>query len=250
MTRAAATTLVLQLLMQVLTLTFGVAGLYVARTARAGGRDRGWLVTGLTFTVLGSHALVQALAAFWATAEGEGSRVYETFMRWLPPANDARIAVVLGYAVLLLAHLLFRRPLPSRPLPILAVLAALLAAGTLAGLLEGGFRARVHYTVLAVVAVATVVVLFAVLYQALVTSAFDYLLWTAMAVYAMREAVSANFFSAFAWLGVERVWQPSFRTIVSIGLASLVLMIACSLLRLRLARAGVEAPSLMERLRA
>lgn len=246
MTRSVALTLSLQLLTQLLTLGFGLACLRVARAARAPERAPGWFVTGATFTVLGVHAVVQCTWAIAAVARGKGSAVYEAYMGLLQEMNDARGVVVFGYAAALLAILSARRPFPARPGPVYGALLALLAVGTAVGALEGGFDRPGHYGVIAVMGTLTLVLLLTALYRALTTGAFDYLLWIAMSIYAIREALAANIFSV---LGVENAWRPHGRTVSLLASASLVLMIACSLHRLRLLRAGLDAPDLMSRLR-
>jgi hypothetical protein len=248
MSRATAVYLAVQCLTQVLTLAFGVACLWVAR--RAGrGRDGGWFFTGASFTVMGAHALVQSAWAWWVMVEGPKSEAYADYVAVLPRLNDPRIVVVFGYAAVLLVQLARRRPVPSAPRPVWAALLAMLVLGTAAALLEGPFAHNVHYSVIAVGGAATVVVLLASLYRALVIGAFDYLLWTAMVVYAIREALSANIFSTRALAGVRGVWIPGLQLPSVLAIASLLLMLGCSLLRLRLAGRGAAPPGLMERLR-
>ncbi|HEU0052988.1 MAG TPA: hypothetical protein VFQ39_07410 [Longimicrobium sp.] len=245
MTRATAVTLAMQCAIQALTLAFGVVCLWVAR--RAGrGRDGGWYFTGAAFTVMGVHALVQSVVAVWAVVEGDQSALYRRYVAVLPFLNDPRILVVLGYALVTLVQLVRRRPTPSSPWRVWSFFLSLLALGTALSTLEGPFAERVHYSVIAAGGAATVVVLLASLYRALVIGAFDYLLWTAMVIYAVREAVSASIFSVQAWIGIREVWTPDPRLAPVLALVSLVMMLGCSLLRLR---RPAPPPGLMERVR-
>lgn len=249
MTRSAWLTLSLQLLMTLLTLAFGVASLRVGRE-RGAPRLGAWYFTGATFTLLGATATLQSLLAVWAAASGPGTPPYAFFMRLVPFANDARSFVVLGYAATLAALGVAGRPFPAPSWRVWAGLGALMAAGAAVGFREGPFRQGPHLAVMSTLGGVTVLLLLVALYRALVTSTVDYLLWAAVGVYTFREAVSVNFQVVFALIGLPNAWQPSMRAMILVAIASLVVMLACTVRRLGLARAGEDTPSLLERLRA
>ena len=94
---------------------------------------------------------------------------------------------------------------------------------------------------------ATVLTLFAALYAALVSSLMDLHLWTALAIYTVREALNSIVESSRSVGFLANVWMPSQSTIIYLGCASVVVMIWCALVRLGWAR-GAEPPALMERL--
>lgn len=247
MNPSTAVTLSLQVALAALTLAFGVAGLRVAR--RAGAAERGWLMTGVTFVGVGTHALAHNILAVAAVAAGEESALYLEYVPRSAALNYARGITVIAYAAVLGAAVWLRRPLPRRIAPVAVGVALSLAAGTVMAVWEVPFVEAYVYPVLASLEAVAVVLLFLALYRALTANAFDYLLWTAVALYAVREAAFANLFSWFSYLGFPEVWKPSVRVLLMVGIVSMALMIGCSLRRLRMARQGQAAPTLLERLR-
>jgi hypothetical protein len=144
--------------------------------------------------------------------------------------------------------LLGGRPPPARP--VVAAAGVLMVAGFFAGMAEGPMlRGAVHFGVLAVFGAGTAVLLFAALYWGMVTERIDWLLWTALALFAAQEALSSNIQTALSWAGFGGGWAPPHRSMLWVGLVSTSVMLACSARRLALARAGLEAPGLLERLR-
>lgn len=245
--RSVALTLALQECMAVLTLTFGVACLRVGRRPTTSTGRTAWFLTGATFATVGAVAVVHCTAAMWAVRCGEGSAFYAGYIRVMPPANDARSFVMLGFAAALLA-LLMRGRAPRRPV-LLAWLAAWAVVGAGMGLAEGGFQRATHLSVQSVLDAVTAAVLFVVLYRALVTDALDYLLWLALAAYAVREAMSADFQMLLALTGIAATWKLSVPQLHAAAIISLLVMIGCTLRRLALGRAGKPVPALLERVR-
>lgn len=245
--RSAALTLSLQEFMAALTLTFGVACLRVGRRPAASTGRTAWFLTGATYTTVGAMAVTHSSAAIWAVRCGEGSAFYDGYLRVTVPANDARSFMVLGFAAALLV-LLMRGRLARRPV-LLAWLAACAGVGAAVGLAEGDFQRTTHLSVQSVLGAVTAALLFVVLYRALVTDALDYLLWLALAAYAVREAVSADFQALLAMTGIAAAWSLSAPQLMAAGIISLLVMIGCTLRRLALGRAGKPVPALLERVR-
>lgn len=250
MTRSAALTLALQLVMTGMTLLFGLAALRVGREREGSPRLAAWYLTGVLFTLLGTTATAQSLLAVWAAASGPGSAPYRFFLRLVPIANDGRSVMVLAYAATLAALVYGGRPFPAPSGRVWAGLGGAMLAGAVVGFREGSFLQERHMTTLAILGSVSVLLLLGALYGALVSNAVDYLLWATVGIYTVREALNVNFGVVFALFGLPHAWQPAPRAMVMVAIASLALMLAFTLRRLLLARAGRDAPSLLERLRA
>jgi hypothetical protein len=236
MTLTVAQSLTLQLMTPVLLLGFGVLALRVAPEPGTSARTATWFMAGVTFASDGAVATVHALLAVAAVFAGEGTTFFDVYLRFVPPGNDARSMVVLGFALALAWVVLLGRPAPGRR-AIVAGAAALLVAGFVVGLFEpplgsGGD----HFVVMSYFGAATAVLLFAALYRAMVRKSIDWLLWIALALYAVRKAISSNIQIVLAWFGFGGGWAPPIRSIMWAGLVSAVVMLACSVLRLRAKR--------------
>jgi hypothetical protein len=156
---------------------------------------------------------------------------------------------MLGFAAAVFALVLRGRPSPA-PRVAVAGAAGLALAGFTAGLLEPPLdRGGVHFTVLSVVDAAAVILLFAALYRGLLAESLDWLLWSALAVYAVQQAMSSDVQVFLAWAGITGAWAPPHSLLLWTALASVLLMLACTARRLALARDGRDAPALLERLR-
>lgn len=246
---SAVQPLALQEAVAVLMLGFGLMALRVAPSPGTSTRTAAWFMAGVTFTFDGGLGTLHSTLAVVAVAAGEESSFYAYFMRFSRPGNDARSLLVLGFALGLgWLVLLGGRPPPARP--VVAAAGVLAVAGFFAGLAEGPvLREGVHFAVLAVFGAGTAVLLFAALYWGMVTERVDWLLWTALALFAAQEALSSNIKSALSLARFGAGWGPSPRSMLWVALVSASMMLACSARRLVLARAGVDAPSLLERLR-
>lgn len=241
MSRATAVALALQLTGSVLLLAFGAACLRVAprpgQTLGAGG----WFLTGVTFATIGAIATFQNVWAIWAVAEGSGSGVYRAFIAATDVLNTPRSIASVGYSAALVALVFASRPfLTSRQVAV--GLPMLLAAGVLLG---WDLSREELLRLLAVLEAASLVLLLAALYRALLADAFDHLLWAAIGIYAAREAINSNFLSM---LSLPASWRPSAQLFQVVKVVSSVLMIACALRRIALERAGREVPTLMQRI--
>jgi hypothetical protein len=248
-TPAQAQALSLQLALAGTTLCFGVLCLRVAPRPGRGPRSGAWYLAGVAFTLDGAIALVHNSAAVAAVMAGPGSAFYARFLALTPPGNDARGVLMLAFAAAAFAVVLRGRPVP-RPRIVVTGAAACALAGFAAGFLEPPLdRGGVHFTVLSVVDAAAVILLFAALYRGLLAESLDWLLWSALAVYAVQQAMSSDVQVFLAWAGVTGSWAPPHSVLLWTALASVLLMLACTARRLALARDGLDAPALLERLR-
>jgi hypothetical protein len=251
LTASLVQSLVFQLLVAGLTLAFGLTALKVAPGPGTSAPTAAWFMAGVTFAQEGALGTFHALMAVAAVLAGEGSQLLAGYMRLTPAGNDARNVVVLGFALALGWVVALERPAPGRR-TIVAAATALIAAGFVAGLAEPPVesqRGGDHFTVMACFGAATAVLLFAVLYRAMMRESMDWLLWIALAVYAAQEALSADIQSALSWAGFHGGWSPPPRSMHWVGAVSALVMLACAVRRLAIARAGGDAPGLLERLR-
>jgi hypothetical protein len=250
-TPAVVQTLVLQLARAVLTLGFGVQALRVAPDPGTSVRRAAWFMAGVTFTLEGVLVLVHSTAAVAAVVAGDKSRFWAFYVWLVPVGNDARTLLVLGFAAGLAWVLLLGRPAPSaRGSVALACLFVL--AGAAAGFAEPPMQQQnggTHLGLMSVLNAATALLLFAALYRGMMREKVDWLLWTALALYAAYEALSSNIQTVIALAGLQGGWAPSVRSMLWVGLVAACVMVACSLRRLAIARAGGDPPGLLERLR-
>lgn len=245
-----ALTLTLQTAVSALRLAFGVLALRAAAERGDSPHAEAWYMAGVTFTLVGAVALLHSLAGIVAQLN-PGTPFYDVFLDLIPPGNDARSVLVLGFTLALAWVLLLERPWPSRRLIVRGAF-ALLVAGFLIGFLEPPVeqnRAGDHLTVMSVLGAATAIFLFAALYRGLVRGQIDWLLWTALALYAVEQALSSNIQTVLAWAGFGGAWAPPVSSIMWVGLVAVLAMVACALRRLVIARDGGDVPGLMERLR-
>jgi hypothetical protein len=234
--------LALQLAFPALMACFGVAALRVARRGGTAPPHGAWLPTGVAFAMIGAVATAHAAWAAWAVFAGPESGVYAAYLRWLPAANDARSSAMLGYVVLLAVVAALRRGAPRAGWVAAGMVACMVAGAVVGGLGEGAFTAPVHYLVLSAFDAATVILLLAALYLALVRHAFDYLLWVALAIYAAREVLMVNF---MGMLALDILLGGQGMLVVSV--ISMALMVECTRRRLAAAREGRDVPTLLER---
>ncbi|HEV7588117.1 MAG TPA: hypothetical protein VGO40_08280 [Longimicrobium sp.] len=251
MTAVIAQTLVLQVVVAALILGFGVLARRIAPTPGVSPRTTAWFMAGVTFTLDGGLAVVHATAAVAAMVIGPHSSFYAWFVRLLPAGNDARSLLVFGFAVGLGWMLLLGRPAPSAR-AIIAAACLLMLVGFAVGLAEPPVLQRgggAHLTVTSLFGAITAVLLFAGLYRGMIRESVDWLLWTSLALYATQEAISSNIQTVLAWAGFGGGWAPPVRTIMLAGLVAACVMLACAIRRLSIARAGGDAPGLLERIR-
>jgi hypothetical protein len=241
-----ATLLLQAVVVPLLTLVFGAVAWRVGRAAAAGdGRGAAWRLTAIPFLLLGAHGLVHNALAVRAFFAPRGSPAGELWLAVKAVGNDGRGVMMLGFAAMLLALLAARRPLAGvGTRRWTAALLGWMAGGSAVGLLEGPFTGA-HYMVIAANTTATVICLLAVLWVALQRDAVDALLWSALALYAVREVVAVGITSLFPFVGAG-AWVPSWRSLQEVSAGAYLLMLACAATRLRWARRGWRVPSLLE----
>lgn len=239
-------TLLLQALSDLLALTFGLLALRVARRASLIQTDHraAWLLAGSAWGWLGLFGAMHTAWGAYVLQAGRGSDAARVYFEWLMPLDDIRGFLMGGYGCLVLAAGLLRRPVPSSPLAVQAVLLAFAAAGVAAGVLERPFERVAHYQFTALTAAVTVVVLFVALVVAVVRDGMDYLLWIAVVLYAVREALVNVVLTTYQWLGDEGVWRPAFAAVQWPGVLLYPVMILLALRRLQLAARNQDVPAL------
>jgi len=250
-TPSIAQTLALQLLVPMLLLVFGVLALRVAPGPGTSTRTTAWFMAGVTFVMNQAMATAHAALSVVAMLAGRESGLYALVVALLPSGNDARSTLVLGFALALAWVVLLGKPSPPRR-AIVAAAVALMAVGFVAGFFEPPVEqqhGREHWSLMSYLGAATAVVLFATLYRAMVRESIDWLLWVALALYAVQQALTSNIQMVLSWAGFDGGWAPPPWTMSWVGLVSALVMLACTARRLALARAGLEAPGLLERLR-
>jgi len=241
----------IQLLGCMTILGIGVLALRVAPGPGTSARTAAWFMVGVTFASQGLLATVQSVLAVGAVLAGPGTGFYTVYLRLMPAGNDARNVVVLGFALALGWVLLLGKPSPGRR-TIVAAAALLLVAGFVAGLFEPPVarqQSADHLSVLSYFGAATAMLLFAALYRGMVRESVDWLLWVALALYAVQEALSSNIQMVLSWAGFGGGWSPPPETMLWAGLVAAVGMLACAARRLAIARAGGDPPGLLERIR-
>lgn len=239
-------TLLLQALSDVLALSFGLLALRVGLRASLIQADHraAWLLAGSAWGWLGLFGAVHSAWAAYVLRAGPGTEAAETYFRWLMPLDDVRGFLMAGYGLLVLAAGVLRRPVPRGFGAMQAVLLAFAASGVAAGILERPFDRVSHYQVVAMTAAVTALLLLAGLVLAVVRDGMDYLLWIAVVLYAVREALVNVVLTTYQWLGSEGVWRPAFAAVQWPGVVLYPLMIALALRRLQLAARNRDVPAL------
>lgn len=209
-------------------------------------RAAAWLLTGVSFLLMGGIKALQNVWGTWAFVAGPASSVYLSYLRWAPGANHSRSLVALTFGVLLtgLAARGWGGERFWMATPPALVLGA--ALGAWLGWQEGELQGAVHYTAVSVLASLEMIVLLAALLAALSTSALDRLLWLCLGVYALADAISVVWFSALAWVEVDGAWSPSPWHGQLYHLAVYGVMLWLALRRLALAREQSPVPAPLE----
>lgn len=244
-------TLFLQVLVALLKLAFGALAARVAARVAAGDaepaselRRSAWWVTGVTFLLSGAGSILQSSWAAGAVAAGAASGLYEAFIRWTPAMNYSRILLMLGYGLVILSLSALHPLSRSRGRGVVIFLLICFVVGGGAGWMEGGFQAGSHTTWLSVSEMAELIVLLAALGVALFARSLDWMLWTALLLYSIRQAINALFWAAASWSVVPEAWHPPFWSLQVVAIVGWVGMIALASMRLARVdrRQPVEAP--------
>ncbi|HEX2190844.1 MAG TPA: hypothetical protein VHG51_18195 [Longimicrobiaceae bacterium] len=192
-------TLALQCLTAVLGCCFARAALSISRhrTALAPDRRAGWLLAAVGFGVFGASSAVQDVGAVAAFLLGEGTAVYDTYLRWAPAMNHSRIGAGIAFGGAM-AWVAWRGRFPGR-LGWAVMLAAMLVgmlAGAAGGAREGPFEMRVHGFTAATGLTVELIAFATALLVAASRGTLDLFLWTALMFYASSMALSVPLLSS------------------------------------------------------
>ncbi|MDB4950081.1 MAG: hypothetical protein JWM27_2730 [Gemmatimonadetes bacterium] len=242
------TTLLLQQLSAALMLLFGILCLRVSRHAQGPAEHRtAWLVTGQTFTWMGAVATLHDLFADWAFVSGAGSRVMDEYLRWNAVGNDSRAVLSIGLTLLIfLLVTRWRGPGQVSLRRITLWNGGFFLLGGVIGLAEQAHSFEEHAAWLTYIEGFAVLLLFGCLLVAVARDSVDALLWLALVVYALRDAVMISVVSDYSMAGVLEVWVPAPSTWQGILTGTNLMLCCLAAVRLRLARRGMEVPPLFE----
>jgi hypothetical protein len=235
-----------------LLLLFGVLALRVWRRAGPVRRDlvtQAWGVTAAYFLVNNVYSVGHSLLAALGLAMGRDSALLRWVGGWAIAANLARGVMGVVFAVILLLLLVLRRRWVFR----VAQLAPLVLVVTGIAATAVAQRIPVLHSMywlgagLALLSMATAVVMMGALLAAVLNDGMDQLLWLALALYALKETVSVSLFAIIAWWSLAA--HPEAWRYFYWGAAALAAgMSALAARRLRLAGEGRHVPALFERL--
>lgn len=242
-------TMVLQVLVTLAFLVFGVAAIAVgARTWDTARQPAcAWWLTGVAFTIHGVIKGAQNGFGIMALRRGPGSETWADYLYWNPIFNQSRTFHLLAF-IGVLAWLVARSADPTktaRRLGVVVMIGGIIVGGVIGGM-EEEFSQISHYSAVARWDVIEMLALLAVLFAALVYGKFDRLLWFALCVYAFSLALNVLWFAALSRLQMPGEWSPRpwamqlYRLILTIAFASIAVQ------RLRLARRGRRVPALIE----
>lgn len=242
-------TVTCQLVVGLLAVVFGLSALQVADLERRSSalQRMSWKVAGAGFVLGGASGTVMNVWAAWAFLAGPGSAVWNEYLRWAPSWNHggAFLKACLGCA-LVVAAVGRREPGPGFLRRTLAVLVAALFAGGVAGWIEGPLDGSVHFTNAAIFETVELIAMFAALLTSLFRDSMDRLLWIALTIYTVRQALNAILWMALAWARVPGAWVPKPVTLQLFGIVSYGVMLALSYRRVTLARRRVPVGTLLE----
>jgi hypothetical protein len=243
-------TLILQCVVAVLTLVFGVAALRVGTELRGSPRlhHAAWVVTGVVFTILGiSTAIQNCVAAPWAFFAGAGTPVYDTYIRFSPMGNHSRGLLIVAYGAMMVGLMVFCRGAKGRLVRLSVGVSFLaMALGAYIGWKEGPLVRATHYTAMAVSDSAELLFLMGALFVAVIWNTTDRLLWLALVIFTVHELLDVGWYSALAWAGIPGAWSPSPLYLHLYASVGYLLMTVIAVRRANLARRGVRVPGLLE----
>lgn len=241
--------LALQTAVALMGFLFGVQalGVFHALPGARPAHRAAWELTAIGFLVAGVSSVVWSVFAVWAVVAGEGSAAWNGSVTWMPVGNYGRSLVKAMLALILccipwLAGLTPR----ARRAASLGSLLAMFAAGGVYGYLEGPLRSGTHFSIYAVFQTAELILLLVALFLAVVQSTMDRWLWAILAIYGVRQALSALSVSALAWLGFPGRWALNPMVVHLMGVASYLMIMALAHRRLQLARRGVAVPGMFD----
>jgi hypothetical protein len=204
-------TLLNQTALSILQAVFGIVALWVVSRLGSGhDHARAWHIAGLIFLVNGVQALMQDVFAASAFLSGPGSPLWDRYLAWAPSLNHGRtVAFTFSFPLLLLVGWsVLRRPQALRA-AVVGTLLLGMGVGALLGRAEGVFTLSTHFSAVAVLDAAELVILLSVLFVVLLRNLADRFLWGALFVYAFSLAVGAVWMAALALINIPGGWAPS-----------------------------------------
>jgi hypothetical protein len=241
-------TLILQGLAALLLLGSGAAALGASR--HPGGfpaRYRlTWRIAGLALLLIGASSTLQNVHGALAIAHGEGSPMWNGYMRWAPAWNHSRQLLPFALALLLLGFALApaRRALERRWLPAVVLLAAC-ALGAAMGWMEGALDFAPHFERVALLDAAALLFVICALAATMIADVVDRLLMLALLAYVIPLPLNALW---FAWMAAHvdgGGWAPSPLSMQLYRIAFDALCAGLSAWRWRLARRGAYVPGFL-----
>ncbi|HEX8391900.1 MAG TPA: hypothetical protein VF665_06010 [Longimicrobium sp.] len=229
-------------------LSVGLVSMGVALRARSASATHvaAWRVTGTVFTLHGLTFSVQNLWGLAAIRAGAESGTMRMYLLAAPVFNHGRTFLLLACCGLLFGLALRPRfVLPRLPALMGATLAFGFASGCLVGFTEGRLVAAVHYAAVARLDAVELVLLFGMLFIALLNDAMDRLNWGVLAVYAFSVALNVMWFAGLASINDPSVWSPKPSHILMIRALLVSSMLAMAAWRYRMVLAGTRVDGLM-----
>ena len=211
------------------------------------GERLAWLLTGFAFAISAISGLLQGTWGAWAVRLGPESPVWHAYVRWAPVGNHGRTFLFVAWGISLLVLPFLRKHLSPRiPVMMGAMFLMALVLGGVVGWVEGAFIDGMHYVWLAAYGHVELLIVLAAVIVALPTRSMDWLLWVAISIYAVRQALSILWEVASSSFGVPGAWTPPLSTLHAIRAGTYIVMIALALYRLQLARRGMRVPALLD----
>ena len=197
-------TVVQQLLASGFLLLFGVLALRVWRRAGPVRRDRAtlaWGVTAAYFIVSGGYSTGHAVLSGAALMAGKKSALFHWVGSWAIAANLARGAMSVIFAIVLLLVLVLRRRSVLRVTQLTPAVLVISGIVFTAVFLRLPSVLTMYWmgTGLALLSMATAVVMMGALLAAVLNDGMDQLLWLSLSLYALKETLSVSLFAIIAW---------------------------------------------------
>jgi hypothetical protein len=242
------TTIVLQLVVALLRLAFGILALLIARKVPNGSvaERAAWFVTGVVFTLQGISVAAQASFGAFAFIAGPGSTVYAEYLRWAPAANHSRGLLTYALYGSLFIVLLRGAAAIRWKTAFLSGVAVVALFGGAIGFAEGTLIPARHLSNIALSEALTFVVAAALLFAALFRPLLDRWLWGALAVYGFSGIINSLYIAAMAWADVPEAWIPSALHLQAARVLLAAIIVGMAAWRLRLAMRGERPGAFVE----
>jgi hypothetical protein len=203
----------------------------------------GWTVVGTALLIAGAVDVFQTSTAVLAVALGPGSFVYDQYVRWAMAMNHSRTGAEIAMG-LVLAWLAVRGS-PSARGPAAApwIIVAGLALGAVGGVRTDGFL-LLDFLAIAASNTLELAVLGVALLLALIRSSIDWILWVAVAIKMLSQAMNVLIFTTLAWFSADGGWYvvPWVQQLYQLVIVAAMLGLAIWRLRIGSRGGAVAAP--------